>query len=367
MDKETEAIELVKLIIRKICSQNKFSKEELDICLKIWDDFTNLACRQTGKRKRASIAKPEAWAAAVIYTFGRANFKNKLTADTIRKTLAVTRKSIYNKFSEIKDVLKMKFFDTRYCTKEVLEQNPLKELVVTEDGFILPKEVTVKEELTDEEVLSIFKEADKQAKSSNYGKAVIAYRKVLQAPNQDIKIIELAHSGIGEAYLNLYKFDLAEKHLKEAIKMNQTEPSYHYLLGCNYSNWGKSAKGIKELRLALALNPNHPPILQALGWTLHFSGKREEGVRLLKKALELDPKNPLILCDLGVAYASEYKFGEAIVCLEEAVKIAPDDSYVTDTYNHVKFFEQTFKQLSKRNILQKSNLTKDKQLKLWNH
>lgn len=111
----------------------------------------------------------------------------------------------------------------------------------------------------------------------------------------------------------------------KAIKLDQTLPLAHSLLGWIHL-WHKNHQEAEsEAKLAVRLDPNYAEGYARLGHIVDHAGRPQEAIDLIGKALRLDPHSPFIhLFFLGHAYASLRQDGEAVDALRRAVTRNPD-------------------------------------------
>jgi len=101
--------------------------------------------RKLGRKRDVPFqrGKIEIWAAAVIHALGSINFlfdksfKPYMTADQISEYFGAKNPTVSNKAREIKDMLKLGYYDSEFSTKKMKENNPFNNLVMV-DGFIVP-------------------------------------------------------------------------------------------------------------------------------------------------------------------------------------------------------------------------------------
>lgn len=133
-DKKAKVSEVSNLL--SSFAQGKLSKEEQVICLHIWEKLA--------RKQKVDITRTKSniWVASIIWSFCRANFKHEegITQDLLSSFFDVKKSTIGNKASEICKMLKIDFFNPEFTTKRIQEQNPLNKYVMTENGFIIPKD-----------------------------------------------------------------------------------------------------------------------------------------------------------------------------------------------------------------------------------
>jgi len=99
------------------------------------------------------------------------------------------------------------------------------------------KEVTKKNFMDENasEFIAIRDEAKSFIAKGNFDKAIEIYKYILVRYGDSSAAVEYANAYLGDIYLTLGKPDLAESHVKKAIKCNSEKHEYHYILGFAYS------------------------------------------------------------------------------------------------------------------------------------
>jgi len=135
MKDKKEVIEEVKNLLTSFTGKN-LSEEEESICLHIWGRLS--------RKQKIDITRtrPDIWAAAVIWSFCRANFKYEegVTLELLCSFFSNKKSTVGNKAGEISKMLRIDFFNPEFTTGKIQKQNPLNILTVTNDGFIIPKD-----------------------------------------------------------------------------------------------------------------------------------------------------------------------------------------------------------------------------------
>lgn len=87
----------------------------------------------------------EIWASAVVYAIGQINFlfdnsfEPYLTPDDICNYFNTKKSTVSSKARTIREILKLGHFDKEFSTERMFESNPLNDMLITEDGLIIPK------------------------------------------------------------------------------------------------------------------------------------------------------------------------------------------------------------------------------------
>jgi tetratricopeptide (TPR) repeat protein len=131
MIEKIEIIEDVQKLILSF-SKEKLTTEEEVICMHIWKKLT---------RKRTldiTRTRSDIWAAAVIWSFCRANFKYEagITLDTVCDFFSNKKTTVGNKAGEIIKMLKIDYFNPEYSTTKIKKQNPINVLTQATDDVI---------------------------------------------------------------------------------------------------------------------------------------------------------------------------------------------------------------------------------------
>lgn len=135
MKDKKEVIEEVKNLLTSFTGKN-LSEEEESICLHIWGRLS--------RKQKIDITRtrPDIWAAAVIWSFCRANFKYEegVTLELLCSFFSNKKTTVGNKAGEISKMLRIDFFNPEFTTAEIQKQNPLNLFTMTDNGFIIPKD-----------------------------------------------------------------------------------------------------------------------------------------------------------------------------------------------------------------------------------
>ena len=134
MKDKNKVIEEVKNLII-IFAEKNLSEEEKDICLHIW---AKLARKQ---KLDITRTRSDIWAAAVIWSFCRANFKYEegITLELLCSFFNNKKSTVGNKAGEISKMFRIDFFNPEFTSRNIQSQNPLSQFTVTNEGIIVPK------------------------------------------------------------------------------------------------------------------------------------------------------------------------------------------------------------------------------------
>jgi hypothetical protein len=105
--------------------------------------------------------KIEIWASAAVYAIGQINFlfdesfEPYLSQDDICDYFKTKKSTVSDKARKIRDMFNMGHYDEEFSTEYMMENNPLKDMVFTDDGFIVPKSMSYEDD--DESFTSLLK------------------------------------------------------------------------------------------------------------------------------------------------------------------------------------------------------------------
>jgi tetratricopeptide (TPR) repeat protein len=176
------------------------------------------------------------------------------------------------------------------------------------------------------EIDRLFREADALAKGEDRPGAMSRYRQLLDLEGleeEEPLAAECAHWGLAELAAQQKDLDLAERHLREAVRLNPDEAGYHQELGVLHSHQSRFGEAAADLEESLRLRPDHPQTVHLLGWALFMSGDRVRGRQLLERAFQLDDCDPDIINDLAVCLSEEGRLDRALALVERALDIEP--------------------------------------------
>ncbi len=99
--------------------------------------------------------------------------------------------------------------------------------------------------------------------------------------------------------------------LRQAVKLDPTNPTVYYHLGLEYANSGNMGEAVKLYREGLRRGIKTAWLYSRLGGLLLRQGKRDEAIGLFEKASELNPADSESLSDLGMAYLESGRLPDA--------------------------------------------------------
>lgn len=171
---------------------------------------------------------------------------------------------------------------------------------------------------------------------------VILEQLVLDDPSNVAALEEIADNE-----LSLERFDRAETAASQAVALDPSSYTGHYILGFIRSQEGKWDDALTRLREANKLKANNPEILRCLGWALFRCDQRPQGVVTLERALNLDSDNTLTLCDLGVAYLELRNFQKSRALFLRTLDLEPTNERARECVKAIVRIEKEMKAQTK--------------------
>ncbi len=188
-------------------------------------------------------------------------------------------------------------------------------------------------------VLERLEQAESLKLAGKYGDALVILENLLLEDPSNVSALE----EVADNELSLERYARAETAAQQAIDLDVSSYTGHYILGFIRSHDTKWEAALSELREANRLKANNPEILRCLGWVLFNIGQRPQGVVTLERALNLDHDNTLTLCDLGVAYLEMKNVSKAKALFLRALDLDPDSSRARECVAAVERIEKKVK------------------------
>jgi len=134
----------------------------------------------------------------------------------------------------------------------------------------------------------------------------------------------ILHNNLGREYLELKKYDKAEKYFFRAIKLKPDYASAHLNSGTLYKNQARYNKAIEEYKKALTVKPDSHLALSALGDAYEKIGEYRKAIKAYQVAVKFKPNNFSYHNNLGVTYGKSGRVDNAIAAYRRAIIINPD-------------------------------------------
>ncbi len=145
----------------------------------------------------------------------------------------------------------------------------------------------------------------------------------------------LAHINLGIAYLNLGRFEEAERELREAIEIHPGAAEAHAGLGAVRARKGRGEEALESYRAALRLDPGSSSTHREMASLLLARGDTSQALVHFREASALAPRDGDALVDLAVGLSREGRHDEADKKFEEASRLAVDEARLHQNWGAV--------------------------------
>jgi TolB-like protein len=120
-----------------------------------------------------------------------------------------------------------------------------------------------------------------------------------------------AHASLGNALMQGWDLDGAERELRRAIALNPNYATAHHWLGIVLFAVGRMDDALAETKLSTELDPLSPAILGNYSWALHGVGWNREALKVADHALALQPDSQTALGEKARILAALGRLAEA--------------------------------------------------------
>ena len=120
------------------------------------------------------------------------------------------------------------------------------------------------------------------------------------------------------------KFENAEKHYKQLLKIDPTHFNATYLLGTLFFQQNKLKDAKKIFESAILINAGHAELCNNYGATLTQLGEYKSAINILQKAIYINPNYAEAYNNLGAALRELREYQKAIIFFEKANKLKPN-------------------------------------------
>ncbi|RJQ50346.1 MAG: tetratricopeptide repeat protein [Nitrospiraceae bacterium] len=151
------------------------------------------------------------------------------------------------------------------------------------------------------------------------------FRKQFQDATERIRRINKIYYIYDEAEMHYQKKDFrtAEEKVKKAISLDDSQPSFHNLLGMTKLQLKNYTEAENAFRSALSIDSGYQPAHYGLGLARYFQENYREAVAEFKKSLALYPDHVQTHFGLGQSYFQMRQYAEAIPYLRNFAQAAP--------------------------------------------
>jgi len=172
---------------------------------------------------------------------------------------------------------------------------------------------------------------------NNLGNAYLnlgRYQDAVESFKQAIRIkpgLTEAHINLGTAYNKLGRYQDAIEAYKQAIRIKPDFAEAHCGLGASYVNLGRYQDAVESFKQAIGIKPDFVKAYQGLGTAYVNLGRYQEAIESFKQTISIKPDLTEAYINLGAAYRNLGRYQDAIETYKQAVRIKPDftDAYVT--------------------------------------
>lgn len=264
-----EKYTMVKGVLASQKSTLHFTEEDEKLILKLFDAYWK-------KRKGELRGDPAVLAASVLWRYSSDNHLWEYDKNWTQKSLAelfnVRGKTIGNTASEIRNLLKIDYFDDRFCRKSVAENNPMRSMAVLPNGFILPKEIALEKGLPfsplKKDKADYYYDGCDWLEAGENKKAIYCFKKALEMDDEYVE----AWNGLGTVYF-LDNLDKAKEYFQKAYELTKKQ----------FKN-----KWPKEINWGILENRQYLRSIQYLGLILWREEKNSEALELFRLLLKLN-------------------------------------------------------------------------------
>lgn len=247
-----------------------YTEEDSKLLLKLWNSYWK---KKNGRLNSDSLVL----AASILWCYSSDNYlwehDKKWTQKRLAELFKVRGKTISNNTTEIKRMLKIKLWDDRFCRKEIAEDNPLKQIVMLENGLINTRNQAVAEQLffaplkkTKEDY---YYDGCDWLESGKPKKAISCFKKALTMDNTYVE----AWNGLGTVYFE-NNFVKSKEYFQKAYELTEKQFNKKFP---KHLNWG------------ILENRQYLRAIHYLGLMLWREGNTERAKELFMQLLKLNP------------------------------------------------------------------------------
>jgi len=132
------------------------------------------------------------------------------------------------------------------------------------------------------------------------------------------------YNNLGNAYLDLGRYQDGIKALKQAIRIEPDLVDAHYNLGVAYDNIGFHQDAIESYKQAIRIKPDFASAHCNLGNAYRELGRYQDAIESYKQAIRIKPDLVEAHYNLGNAYHKLGRWQDAIEAYKQAIRIKPD-------------------------------------------
>ena len=206
---------------------------------------------------------------------------------------------------------------------------PFKSVTYKNDKMIIVQEiydVVINAGLSDE-IFQLDAPKDTPVKQESSSTLAIQLPQLREAVTRDPDNA-LAHKNLGNAYLNIHKYDLALEEYKKAISIDP-QPNFYNNLCLAYNQKQEYDKALEACNQALALYPGHTSALINRGNTFRLQGEYDKAIEDYTQSLQAAPAGdnynpPMAYINRALAYEAKGEAAKAQEDLKKACELDPN-------------------------------------------
>lgn len=133
-----------------------------------------------------------------------------------------------------------------------------------------------------------------------------------------------SHYQLGNLHGKFNRYELAEHHYREAIRLAPGFHLAHFNLGNLFLYQKKLNEAIQCYQAVLAEKPDDPLAFLNIGNAYYLMNERDQAKTYYRKALQIDPEHPAAFFNLGNCYLEENLLDEAQTSFQKATQADPN-------------------------------------------
>ncbi|MBU7046665.1 MAG: tetratricopeptide repeat protein [Theionarchaea archaeon] len=150
-----------------------------------------------------------------------------------------------------------------------------------------------------------------------------------------IQNLAIAHNNYGNLLKDMGKYEEAESHYKESLRINPEYAGAHYNYGILLQEMGKYEEAEFHYKESLRINPEYADAHYNYGNLLQDMGKYEEAALHYKESLRINPEYADAHYNYGNLLQEMGKYEEAESRYKESLRINPEDAGAHNNYGNL--------------------------------
>jgi tetratricopeptide (TPR) repeat protein len=155
-----------------------------------------------------------------------------------------------------------------------------------------------------------------------YRQAIGEFRRALQLDPRNIATL----GGLGRAYMELGKWQQAERAIKDRLSLKES-PQHYVFLAHILMAMDRYKEAAETCLKAIKLDPLFSEAFLNLGLAYRHQKRIDEAIKVLRKAVELDDRYSVAWRELGLVLYAAHKLSLAKKALLTCLAIDPNDAW----------------------------------------